>query len=132
MKSYNCIAEIICFKNQDTVISDGIRLISKVNKTHSFGADERERKVQYFFLSSSDIHKVSNDEFWFPLSVGSSIPKMEASLKIHSGIDSSMEDPLSIVSIDRTHYSWLSIHLCIIVYTLYSAALEKYFFQKHE
>lgn len=127
MKSYNCIAEIICFKNQDTVISNGIRLISKVNKTHSFGADERERKVQYFFLSSSDIHKVSNDEFWFPLSVGSSIPKMEASLKIHSGIDSSMEDPLSVVSIDIIHYSWLSI--CIIVY-IYSTALEKDFFSE--
>lgn len=54
---------------------------------------------------------------------------MEASLKIHSGIDSSMEDPLSIVSIDRIHYSWLSI--CIIVY-IYSKALEKDFFQKLE
>lgn len=129
MKSYNCIAEIICFKNQETVISDDIRLISKVNKTHSLAPAETERKVQYFFLSSSDIHKASNDEFWFPLSVGSSIPKMEASLKIHSGIDSSMEDPLSIVSIDRIHYSLLSI--CIIVY-IYSTALEKDFFQKHE
>lgn len=117
MKSYNCIAEIICFKNQDTVISNGIRLISKVNKTHSFGADERERKVQYFFLSSSDIHKVSNDEFWFPLSVGSSIPKMEASLKIHSGIDSGMEDPLSIVSRQNTLFMVIYMYNC--VYTLY-------------
>lgn len=118
MKSYNCIAEIICFKNQDTVISNGIRLISKVNKTHSFGADERERKVQYFFLSSSDIHKVSNDEFWFPLSVGSSIPKMEASLKIHSGIDSSMEDPLSVVSRQNTLFMVIYMYNCIYIYTL--------------
>lgn len=50
MKSYNCIADTICLKNQDTVISDGIRLIFKVNKTHSFGADEKERKVQYIFF----------------------------------------------------------------------------------
>lgn len=78
----------------------------------------RSVKFNIFFLSSSDIHKVSNDEFWFPLSVGSSIPKMEASLKIHSGIDSSMEDPLSIVSIDRIHYSWLSICIIVYIYTL--------------
>lgn len=45
MKSYNCIVDIICFKNQDVVILDGIRLIFKVIKIYLFGVDERECKV---------------------------------------------------------------------------------------
>lgn len=57
---------------------------------------------------------------------------MEASLKIHSGIDSSMEDPLSIVSRQLEYIIHDYLYVYIYIYVRYSTALEKSFFQNLE
>lgn len=52
---------------------------------------------------------------------------MEASLKIHSGIDSSMEDPLSIVSRQLEYIIHDYLYVYLYLYTVLYGIREKLF-----